>query len=256
MQKSLHCLLISSKSTNFYLPKILALDICICQISSSGKFSLTSQVTRLITKQGFFLSGFFSRTFTIHRTAGKGGSYFFILPLPPASQTLRNQPGNYCRELTSAHSQQSELNREPLVSVRHSLTTTLRALILKCVTQLSRYPSFCKEKFYFTIFTILFASSAHINFDSNLGSIDNLPFLLNSYFDVIWVNLLYSCSTLVHVTPLQYKNKSILKSWFPLSQNIEAIKIALLIFSQNCSHLQSGFQLLPTLIQTYKQVTL
>ena len=39
----------------------------------------------------FFYLGFLSRTFTIHRTAGEGGGYFFksSLPLPPASQTIR-----------------------------------------------------------------------------------------------------------------------------------------------------------------------
>ena len=38
----------------------------------------------------FFYLGFLSRTFTIHRTAGEVGGYFFnsSLPLPPASQTL------------------------------------------------------------------------------------------------------------------------------------------------------------------------
>ena len=41
-----------------------------------------------------FLSGFFSRTFTIHKTAGEGEGYFFnsFLPLPPTSQTLRHKP--------------------------------------------------------------------------------------------------------------------------------------------------------------------
>ena len=35
--------------------------------------------------------GFLSQTFTNHRTAGKGGGYFFnsSIPLLPASQTLR-----------------------------------------------------------------------------------------------------------------------------------------------------------------------
>ena len=63
-----------------------------------------------------FYLGFLSRTFTIHRTAVEGGGYLFnsSLPLPPASQTLRHQPGDYCRELTSAHSQQPDSNREPL----------------------------------------------------------------------------------------------------------------------------------------------
>ena len=45
-------------------------------------------------------------------TAGKGGGYFFnsSLPLPPTSQTLRHQLGDYCSELTSAYSQQPDLN--------------------------------------------------------------------------------------------------------------------------------------------------
>ena len=83
----------------------------------------------------FFYLGFLSRTFTVHETAGEGGGYLFnsSLPLPPASQTLRYQPGDYCRELTSAHSWQPDSNREPLVSERKSLNNyvivkgTLRA---------------------------------------------------------------------------------------------------------------------------------
>ena len=65
----------------------------------------------------FFYVGFLSRTFTNHRTAGEGGGYFInsSLPLPPASQTLRHEPGNYCRKLSSAHSQQPDPNRESLV---------------------------------------------------------------------------------------------------------------------------------------------
>ena len=40
----------------------------------------------------FFNLGFCSWTFTIHRTVGEGGSYFFnfSVPLPPASQTPRH----------------------------------------------------------------------------------------------------------------------------------------------------------------------
>ena len=76
----------------------------------------------------FFFLGFHSRTFTIHRTAAEGGRFFFnsSLPLPPASQTLRRWPGDYCRELTSAYSQQPDSNREFLVSERKLLTTKLR----------------------------------------------------------------------------------------------------------------------------------
>ena len=53
----------------------------------------------------FILSGFSSQPFTNHRTAEERGGNFFnsSLPLPPASQTLRHQPGDYCRKLTSAH---------------------------------------------------------------------------------------------------------------------------------------------------------
>ena len=68
----------------------------------------------------FFYVGFLSRTFTNHRTTGEKGGHFinFQLPFPPASQTLRHYPGDYCRKLTSAHR-----NREPLVPERKSLTT-------------------------------------------------------------------------------------------------------------------------------------
>ena len=39
----------------------------------------------------FFYLGFFSRTFTIHRTTAEGGGYLFnsSLPLPPISQTFK-----------------------------------------------------------------------------------------------------------------------------------------------------------------------
>ena len=43
--------------------------------------------------------------------------------LPPISHTRRHQLGNCCRELTSAHSQQSDWNCEPLVSNCKSLTS-------------------------------------------------------------------------------------------------------------------------------------
>ena len=83
-----------------------------------------------------FYLGFVSRTFTNHRTAWEGGVHFFnsSLALPPASQTLRHQPGDYCRELTSAHSQQPDSNWEPLVSERRLPTTSLRALTFKFQT--------------------------------------------------------------------------------------------------------------------------
>ena len=79
-----------------------------------------------------FYVGFLSRTFTNHRTAGEGGRHFInsSLPLLLNSQTPRQLPGDYCRELTSAYSQQPDSNREPLVSERKSLTNKLRALLM------------------------------------------------------------------------------------------------------------------------------
>ena len=75
-----------------------------------------------------FYLGFIS-PFMNHRTAWEGAGHFFnySVPLPPASQTLRHQLGDYCRELTSAHSQHADLNQEPLVSECKSLTTKLCA---------------------------------------------------------------------------------------------------------------------------------
>ena len=79
----------------------------------------------------FFYVGFLSQIFTNHRTAWEGGGHLFnsSLLLLPDSQTLRHYLGNYCRELTSAHSQQSDSNREPLVSKCKLLTTKLHALM-------------------------------------------------------------------------------------------------------------------------------
>ena len=65
-----------------------------------------------------------------HSLFTSGYLFNFSLPLPPASQTLRHQAGDYCRQLTSAHSQQPKSNREPLVSKRKSLTTKLYAINL------------------------------------------------------------------------------------------------------------------------------
>ena len=92
----------------------------------------------------FFYLGFLSPTFTIRETAGEGGGYLFnsSLPLPLASQTLRHYPGDYCRELTSAHGWEPDSNREPLVTERKSLTTKL--LILANNSSLINLPfTFC-----------------------------------------------------------------------------------------------------------------
>ena len=53
----------------------------------------------------FFLSGFSFTTIYESQNCREGGRHFFnsSLPFPPASQTLRHYPGDYCRELTPAH---------------------------------------------------------------------------------------------------------------------------------------------------------
>ena len=89
----------------------------------------------------FFYMGFLSQPFKNHRTAGEGGRHFFNSSLPPphASQTLTHQPSHYCRELTSAHRQQQDSKREPLISERKSLTTQLCVLQFQNVTAVLSY---------------------------------------------------------------------------------------------------------------------
>ena len=125
-----------------------------------------------------FCLGFHSQTFLIHRTSGEREGYFCnsSLPLPPISHTRRHQPGNYCRELTSAHSQQSDWNCEPLVSNCKSLTSFnfkvsffmyifSGALYDNCFTDMA----FLKERFTESIYTsccdianIVFLQTSHI----------------------------------------------------------------------------------------------
>ena len=76
----------------------------------------------------FFLPGFLSGIFTIYRITHEGGGYLLIsfLLLLPASQTLRHQLDYCCRELTSLHSWQPELNMDYLV---HALQYLLFLLL-------------------------------------------------------------------------------------------------------------------------------
>ena len=115
-----------SKSFLLVIELLLILIPCINALRFNGFVSVNIYVNVF-----FFYLGFLSRTFSNHRTAGEVGGHFFnfSLPLPPASRALRHQPGDYCRKLTSAHSQQPDSNGEPLVSKRKSLTTKLRAYV-------------------------------------------------------------------------------------------------------------------------------
>ena len=47
---------------------------------------------------------------------GRGYFFTFSLQVPPASQTLIHQPGDYCREFISPHSLQPGSKQEPLIS--------------------------------------------------------------------------------------------------------------------------------------------
>ena len=72
----------------------------------------------------FFYLGFLSRTFTIDRVVDKRENYFFnsFLQRPTVLQTLRHQPGDYFRRLTSPHSEKLESTRELFVSVAASFS--------------------------------------------------------------------------------------------------------------------------------------
>ena len=68
-----------------------------------------------IDRTYFFIHlSFPSRTYTIHRTAGEQGGYFFnsSLPLLPASQALRDQPENCLGFCEEGGSGREELNRQ------------------------------------------------------------------------------------------------------------------------------------------------
>ena len=89
-------------------------------------------LSRTLSLELRFNQIFFSICFFFHKhlrfTGQQGKGEVISLTLAPVSQTLRDQPGDYCRELTSAHNQQPDSNQEPLVSKRKLLTTKQRAL--------------------------------------------------------------------------------------------------------------------------------
>ena len=88
--------------------------------------------------RGFFLSGFSFTNIHDSQDSREGGGYLFksSLPFPPASQTLRRQPDDYCRELTSAHRQQPDSNREPLVSLSYAPSNVITYNVRSCVIRM------------------------------------------------------------------------------------------------------------------------
>ena len=85
----------------------------------------------------FFYLGFASRTLKNHRTAreGVGHSINSSLPIPPASEKLRHQPRDYCRELISAHSKQPDHVLTPRFDfhVLTPLITVTKPYVFQCV---------------------------------------------------------------------------------------------------------------------------
>ena len=69
----------------------------------------------IITETVFFYLGFLSQILTIHGTTEEDGAHLFnsSLLIPSASQTLIQEPGNYCRELTYAHMHLCTARTEP-----------------------------------------------------------------------------------------------------------------------------------------------
>ena len=90
------------------------------------KESPSLKVSEVNVRRFFLYLGFLSRIFTIRRTAGERGSYFFkpSLPLSPAPHIDISQV--ITAESSPLHVA-SSWNREPLVSERQLLSTKPRA---------------------------------------------------------------------------------------------------------------------------------
>ena len=121
-----------NKSLLFTFPLLRKILTCRCQGVVQPNDAILFQTFLVI-----FLSGFpFTNIHDSQNSMERGGYPLnSSLPLPPTSETLRHQPGNYCRELTSTHSQHSELDQEHLVSECKSLTIKLRALNFAAITR-------------------------------------------------------------------------------------------------------------------------
>ena len=130
LEKYLHSMLCGFRKTHSTQHALFKLLQAWQKELDKGGFIGTILMDLSKTYDFFFYLVFLSQPFTNHRTAGEGGGHSFnsSLPLPPASQTLRHQLGGYCIEFISAHRQQPDSNREPLVSECKLLTTKLRAL--------------------------------------------------------------------------------------------------------------------------------
>ena len=105
-------------------------------------------------KHFFFYLAFLSRTFTNDRIAGEGGGHLFIssLPLPPFSQKLRLQLGDYCRALTSAGTLLPRL-QAPLGFTPIGLNPNLSPLGLNTdpFSALEKIQKHCRCNFFFLL---------------------------------------------------------------------------------------------------------
>ena len=87
----------------------------------------------------FFYLAFLSLIFTIHRTAGEGGGCLpkSFLPLPPASQTVRNQLSYCCRQLTYCRAQlAARIKHATFVSRSLEFTFSSFALLAAVVSRM------------------------------------------------------------------------------------------------------------------------
>ena len=113
----------------------------------------------------YFYLGFLLRTFTNRKTAREGGGRFFnsSLPLPPTSQTLRHQPGNYSTCSSRYQMTVSLVQWRALIGIfncRISVTSTTNRYYLtrKFVSMLENLLLFYHylEGMYTTVITLLY----------------------------------------------------------------------------------------------------
>ena len=175
-------MLLFSFQVRFQLYLIFHLHIIILIYQSDVFHRSNFQYPKTIQISNFFsYVGFLSRTFTNHRTAGEGEGHFFnsLLPLPPASQTLGHQPSDYCRELTSAHS-----NFTCFVTfiITHAMIQHIATFIR---TQSSNYLHSLQHSslfhFYFELHTLLFNPHLHSRDSCCTENLLHLLLTLNTF---------------------------------------------------------------------------
>ena len=137
----------------------------------------------------FFYLGLLLQPFTNHMIAGEGGGNSFnsSLPLSPASQTLSHYPSDYCIKLTSAHRQQPDLHRAPLISERKSLTTKQRLVSQWMTSKIRLKRAFTEKKtsIFFIISEAVVQRCAVKRCSQKFSKIHLKTPVLQSFFDKV-----------------------------------------------------------------------